>query len=183
MNSMSLEVHKETGAPTRHTRKLTPFGDFIGWENITWTSFSPGEPPVSAWAGFEAQGPALDADCSQGFAAGRGDARGQCEAGTATQCDAGGAALQSRADEGNLHAILAMGLREGVRKSGGNTAGMVREMPPWMPHVGAGGAQSALALAQGAGQGMEGQVLHLGDSAVRREWDGRAAAQGPLADA
>jgi len=76
----------------------------------------------------------------------------QCPEGTESQCDVGGAELRRRAGTGDLQAVLALGLREGVSKGGGPTGGMVREVPPCMPQVGAGGAAVADVLARRAGQ-------------------------------
>jgi len=49
MNSLTLAVRPDTGAPVHQTRKLTPFGNFIGWSNSTWTTFTPGAPAASAF--------------------------------------------------------------------------------------------------------------------------------------
>jgi hypothetical protein len=49
MNYLYLYVDASTRAPVGMLRKLTPFGEFIGWENITWVDYTVGEPPSSAF--------------------------------------------------------------------------------------------------------------------------------------
>lgn len=149
MSSVSLEIDRALQTPVRLNRKVTPFGAFLGWENATVHDFTPDVPPFSAWAG--------DLPLAR------------CPEGSPAQCDAGGEELMMRAHGGDLHATLALGLREGVRKGGGPAGGMVREMPPWMPHIGEGGAGVARALAGGAGQALSGQVDAIRQEDWRRE--------------
>lgn len=50
MNSLTLLVDQATNSkPVMMYRVLTPFGNYDGWEQTDFLTFTPGQPPASAW--------------------------------------------------------------------------------------------------------------------------------------
>lgn len=49
MNSLILYTVPNQAVPVFQARKLTPFGNFIGWINTTWTNFTAGTPSPNAF--------------------------------------------------------------------------------------------------------------------------------------